>query len=125
MEQTELEHRLGNAVLDYRECRQHGAAADQQADDDRVVPPHDVMLVGLDSQGYADQDTAQAEREGDVPPPVDARLVALAGLAQLEVSPDRAVDAHRDLTQKTARQSMAASRPPATSPMNCPAGAAI
>jgi hypothetical protein len=51
--------------------------------------------VGLNAVGDGDQHRAQADGEGDVAPPVDARGVALAVVAQLQVCPDGAVDADR------------------------------
>ena len=57
-------------------------------------PAHGVVPVGLDAHGDADQDGAQADREGDVAPPVDPARVPLAVVPELAVGPQRAEHAH-------------------------------
>ena len=61
-------------------------------------PAHAVVPVGLDALGDADQDRPQADREGDVAPPVDPARVPLAVVAELAVGPQRAEhpDGHVD-----------------------------
>ena len=94
-EQREVEQRVRYPQLDRDERGEHQRTADEAGQDEGAGPAHDVVAVGLDAVGDADEHRDQADREGDVAPPVHAGGAAFAGVAQLEVGPDRAEHAER------------------------------
>ena len=91
---------IGSAtsVLYQGENHQQNHAAAEAAEHERARPPHGGVAVGLDAVGDADQNPDQAQGEGDVPRPVEARGRPPGHLAEFGVGPDRAEEAgrHRD-----------------------------
>jgi hypothetical protein len=99
-EQREAEHRLGNAQLDRDEGRQRDQRAGEQGDRAGALPACRRAAVGADAVGDRDHHQDEAEREGEVAPPVDRGAPGLAQLLQLQVGPDGAEEPDRDRDQE-------------------------
>ena len=77
------------------ECHEQQDAAGEPADDGGIGPAHVVVFIWVNAGGDGDQNGAQAEREGDVAPPIDGNSLLVSGVAQFAIRPDRAEDADR------------------------------
>ena len=100
LEQGQLEQRARDLGLDVDEEREHDDAADEGGQHPRVGPAHVGTAVGLDAVGDADEDRDQADREGQVAPPVHLGVPALAEVMQFQVRPDGADDTERHRHQE-------------------------